>query len=141
MELESMKTALKAERPVPMALWSKDHWSTFAYLETRAVDHGGGINFSHMRCDIARHPGYAHSGCSREFGGGPYPTRLKNGFEMKDHDDWDCLEDLAAAGLIENKGTGMNPVVKLTEKGREIANKLRVWKEKGGQFSGFTVEI
>ncbi len=30
-----------AGAPVPVELWSKDHWSTLAYIETVMVEHGG----------------------------------------------------------------------------------------------------
>jgi hypothetical protein len=43
-----------------------------------------------------------------------YPTRLRNDVELSDHDDWDCLDDAEAAGLIESAGTGINPTYKLT---------------------------
>lgn len=138
MERISQRPALEnAPRPVPPELWGKDHWSTFGYVETRIVDHGGAINFSHMRCDVGRHPGYAHAGCSSEFGGGPYPTKLKGGAELKDHDDWDCLEDAERAGYIENTGTGVNPHYRMTEAGRPLAAKLRAHKQQGGSFANF----
>lgn len=99
--------------PIPMERFGKDHWSTFAYVETRAVDHKGTIEHDHMRCDADRHPLLALAGRrTAVVGFGPtgttkYPTRVRGG-EVADHDDYDCLDDLVAAGLLT---VTMPPVV------------------------------
>lgn len=117
--------------------FGKDHWSVFAYLETCAVDRNGVVGRDQMRCDSSRHPGlvgrYAATGLGNEK---KYPTRLKDG-EIQDHDDWDCFDDLEAAGLVTWEGTGANPVVGMTEAGIEMAGKLRGHKSKGGSFAMF----
>jgi hypothetical protein len=100
--------------PVPPARFGTDPWSTFAYVETRIVDYTGLLDHDHMRCNTARHPAMqAVKSTGRMFGGldGKYPTMLKTvgkdadgkwGVEdLADHDDYDCLDDLAAAGLLE----------------------------------------
>lgn len=112
-----------------------DHWSTFAYVETCVVDKDGIVTKERMRCIDHRHPFFAHRGgdASR------YPTRLKFDRLRENHDDWDCIDDLEAAGLLENKGTGVNPVFKLTVYGEEVAGRLRVHKGRGGSFSDFEV--
>jgi hypothetical protein len=46
--------------PVPMTLFGTDHWSTFGYVETRAVDHKGLLDHDHMRCHAGRHPVMLH---------------------------------------------------------------------------------
>lgn len=120
---------------VPMKDWGRDHWSTLAYLETRAVDHNGSIERMHMRCDPHPHPGLAHIGW-RTGHGSKYPTRLREG-ELQDHDDWSCMEDVEHAGLLENIGTGINPVVKLTDYGMIVCNALRNHKASGGSFGNF----
>lgn len=120
---------VKKPKYIPPEQWGRDHRSLLLYLETICVDHSGvvgfenGRGFSHMRCDATRHP-YR--------GGDPYrgehqpgPTRLADGTKLQDHDDWDCLDDLEAAGLVENVGTGANPVVKLTAAGWTEAHRLR----------------
>jgi hypothetical protein len=100
--------------PVPMERWGKDHWSTFAYVETRIVDHKGKLNADHMRTHANRHPMLlAAKRVGRMFGGGDaYPTRLKRALplgqvtgdpqpvELPHHDDYDCLDDAIAAGLL-----------------------------------------
>lgn len=126
--------------PVPMKSWAKDHWSTFAYLETIAVESGGkGMpDLRRMRCDIDRHPGLAvASPMGGRAGMKKYPTRLKDGKQRRDHDDWDCVDDMEAAGLIEIHGTGIHPIVKLTREGEKMAAKLRAHKGSGGHFATF----
>lgn len=105
------------ENPVPVSRWGKDHWTTFAYVETRWVDHHGMLSHDKMRCDRQRHlvfyaakrrvitgfPGLAD--------GAKYPTRLKTEtpggdgrwgvVELAAHDDYDCLDDAIREGLIE----------------------------------------
>jgi len=118
---------------VSIEKFGKDHWSTFAYAECRIVDNKGVPKKEHMRCDIDRHPGHAHRGSGQQ----KYPTMLKGGVKLHDHDDWDCIDDLEAAGFIETLGTGINPVWKLTKKGKEVAGLLRGWKADGGMFAKF----
>jgi len=119
---------------IPLADFGRDHWSAFGYIETRIVDHGGVPQKNQLRCIHKRHPFFAHSGgdASR------YPTRLKGGRTQADHDDWDCLDDLEEAGLLENVGTGVNRVYRLTDLGREVAGRLRGHKGQGGSFSNFS---
>lgn len=114
--------------------FGRDHWSTFAYIETRCVDHGGVPDRRRMRTDRDRHPAYV-APYTPEFSQ-KYPTRLKSG-EKTNHDDWDCAEDLEAAGLIEIKGAGLHPVYKMTDRGNEVAGRLRSHKTKGGSIATF----
>ena len=93
-----------SEPPVDPTRFGQDHWSTFAYIETRIVDHKGTINHDHMRCHGRRHPMMLQaknsvSGFSAD--GSRYATRLAGGDELHDHDDYDCIDDLIAAGLLE----------------------------------------
>lgn len=107
-----------SEPPVPMERFGKDHWSTFAYLECRAVDNRGMLDHRHMRCHGGRHPlfldaYYAGRSCSdaglpaRD--GRDYATRLKGARdesgrfgseELVDHDDYDCIGNLVAGGFV-----------------------------------------
>jgi hypothetical protein len=124
--------ATRAERPRPtLETFGQDHWSTFGYIETRIVDHRGVPDLRHMRCDKDRHPFKAH------VEGPTPPTRLRDGTELPDHDDWDCLDDLVLAGLLESTGTAVNPTFKLTDEGHRIAALLRKHKGSGGSFSTF----
>lgn len=125
--------------PVPISSFGRDHWSTLCYVETRCVDHAGVIQKEHMRCDPRRHPGHAHRGSSGEFGGNrAYPTRLQGSVDLPDHDDWDCIDDLEAACLIESAGAGLNPVFKMTGFGWDMVSLIRQFKAKGGSFSAFS---
>lgn len=118
---------------IPMSEWGKDHWSTLAYLETRAVDHSGLIDNRHMRCNPRLHRIFAHSG---SFSGKEYPTRLKRS-ELENHDDWSCVEDMVSAGLIEAWFSESRGKIKFTDYGQSVANLLRVHKMNGGSFSTF----
>lgn len=117
---------------VPREKWGKDHWSTFAYLETRCVDYKGELDRQHLRIDPDLHPGLAHRGSM----GKKYPTRLKDGEEVQNHDDMSCLDDIEQQGLIIAIGTGMH-LYSITDKGSEIARQLRKHKSNGGSFATF----
>lgn len=120
---------------VPMSKFGKDHWSTFAYIETRIVDHKGEPNKRHMRCNNKRHPQHAHIDTGKE-----YPTILFGGVKLHDHDDWDCLDDLEQCGLLTQpkmRGTGLFPVYELTDTGKQVAAQLREHKSAGGSFANF----
>jgi hypothetical protein len=109
--------------PVPITLFGTDHWSTFAYVETRAVDHKGLLDHDHMRCHARRHPVMLHAKRRISAGsadGSRYPTRIKASAtpdpdgrygvtEVPDHDDYDCLDDLIAAGLLDPRMPVVGP--------------------------------
>ena len=125
-----------------MDKWGKDHWSTFAYVESLAVNSGEkGIAIPDnvkMRTNEKTHPhlvgnmGYM----TDAFNGSGYPTRLKDG-QMKGHDDWDCLDDAVREGLLFDVGTGLNRAFKLTEFGFAISAQLRHHKAEGKVFHTF----
>lgn len=110
------------ETPVEVARFGKDHWSTFAYVETRIMDYKGVLDHDHMRCDEDRHMFMAGAGKRAQmFGGGlstkKYPTRLKKATRVSgvweveekfDHDDYDCLLDAIGVGLLEVAMPGVN---------------------------------
>lgn len=138
--LQEEREAARQERQPVATLenFGRDHWTTFLYIETRCVDHGGVPNRVHMRCDRRRHPLFAHmvpADGMRESG---YPTRLRDGAELHDHDDWDCVADLMAEGLLENFGLSMDPVYRLTQDGIRVASLLRVYKSTKGTLDGFS---
>jgi hypothetical protein len=114
---------------IPVRQWGRDHWSLLLYLETVAVDHGGvigwgaGQGFIRLRCDPGTHPLLcgprltAPASCQ--------PTRLANDERIEAYDDWDCFDDLEAAGFVANVGTGTNPVVQFTDRGWTKVGELR----------------
>ena len=133
---------------VPIARWGQDHWSTFAYLETRAVDGKGIIDNRKMRCNTRLHRHFADfDPFTKELhDGSRYPTRLKDG-EIERHDDWSCLEDMVAAGLItaqwrvRHAGAAFGNSqarVALTATGQALAAQLRAHKANGGKWPNFT---
>jgi len=126
------EAATPASGPIPMARWGKDHWSTLAYIETRIVDHKGVPNRDHMRTDASVHPGLTGS-AARVLGLSTrkYPTRLNDGALVAAHDDWSCLDDAEAAGLLESGGTGIHPVYRLTPLGAQVCAALRLHKPNG----------
>lgn len=99
--------------PTPMNLFGKDHWSTFAYVEDATVNNRGLLGHDQLRCNSRRHPVFMAAKTFRlsDMDASRYPTRLKahtepdqdGGYgttDLTDHDDYDCLFDLIAAGLL-----------------------------------------
>lgn len=125
--------------PVTVDRFGSDHWSTFAYIETVVVDRKGAPDLRRMRGDADRHPGLAVNAARCESGRIKYPTRLKGGVLLHDHDDHDCVNDLAAAGFVEVRGTGISPIYRLTSRGCAAAAALRAHKGAGGKFSDFVL--
>lgn len=111
---------------VPVEKFGRDHWSTLLYVETRCVDAGGVIDEKmRMRCDPDRHPEHATLNAI-VLNDRKYPTRLADGTNLDDHDDWDCLDDMAAAGWLIVGGTTQRPVITLTDEGwRKAAERRR----------------
>ena len=131
-------TKVPVPTPIPVEMWGKDHWSTFAYIEVRCVDHKGQPDRQHMRCDVDLHPGLApHRRGFSDHTPKKYPTRLKGGVEVQDHDDWSCIDDMEEAGLLKWEGSGIYPIFVLTDKGKVVAGRLRAHKANGGNFAGF----
>lgn len=134
--------------------FGKDHWSLLAYIETRVIDFNvapnvGELDREHLSCNEKKHPmliGYRTSG----LGWNPkYGTKLKGYWnkdttvnpnrQLGDHDDWDSLQELEDAGMIEVQSQ-VNGFVKLTELGYKVCAKLREHKGRGGMFANFEYE-
>lgn len=93
------------------------------YAETVCVDRRGVPEKQRMRCDNRLHPQHAH--LPQTFGTFNSHTRLAGKAIAVDHDDWDCIEDMAREGLIEIGGTGLHPIWRLTDEGWKYAHSLR----------------
>jgi len=139
----------ESEDMAPIENWGSDHWSTFAYLETCAVDNKGVINNNRMRCNPRLHRGFANIMHGEIVDGSEYPTRLKDGV-MKKHDDWSCIEDMVVAGLVtafwrvkkHGEAFGCNEGrIELTPLGFTVAGELRAYKASGGNYKNFTPSI
>jgi hypothetical protein len=130
---------------IPPEQWGQDHWSLLGYVNVR---YAGSIplELDHMRCNFERHPllvGFRQSLVSNTgtIWKTEYSTRLRgntreNPVRAAGHDDWDCLDDLEAAGLVDVISL-VNGLVFLTEKGQEVANRLVRHKAQGGKFATF----
>lgn len=113
-----------------------DHWSVLLLVEDTAVNHGGYVHHlsDHMRRMSRR-----------------LRTTLHDGTQAPvDHDDWSCLADLGAEGLV-NEIDGGKPLfdqrVSLTTYGWYVAGLLRRARAEGkndkdfvAPFYGFTPE-
>lgn len=107
-----VKTEKWDKQPVPEERWGKDHWTTLLYLETCAVDLRGRVEHAKMRTSRRnwRLAGVVH-GVANVMERDKYPTRLvpvqaeraqyDSVHLTGGHDDWECLQDLADAGLLE----------------------------------------
>lgn len=135
-------------QPIPINQWGQDHWSTFAYLETLVVDGDGVIDNRRMRCNPRLHRELANMGGFERtvIDGSKYPTRLKDGATKEKHDDWSCLEDMVAQGLIDAFWRLKHPdevfgnteaKIKFTPQGMKIAHQLREFKAQGGRCQDF----
>jgi len=126
--------------------FGKDHWSLFAYIETRCVDYEGKLDLDHLR--IKNNAIGSPSSLMRPTWKASYGTHLSGyaakdgtgkGRQLPNHDDLDCIEDFEDAGYILNMGTGLNPACKMTKLGYEVAAKLRQHKAEGNDFATFKI--
>ncbi len=104
----------------PFGVPGRDHASTLLYLQTVEASHNGVVknhnNGEHLRWKLRKYP-FAWE--SPDDG-----TRLWDGSVIGNHDDYDCLEDLEAIGLLVNVGTGFQPVVHLTKRGYDACSAM-----------------
>lgn len=138
--------------------FGKDHWALLAYVETTCVDGANGfghLDRSKMRCNEHKHPafksvialasGWKLSYSSRLYGFFEFAERndpekaIEAGLQLRDHDDWDCLEDLAAAGYVKVLSLA-NAFIRMTDEGLRVTALLRAHKANGGQYAGFVLE-
>lgn len=118
--------------------WGRDHWSTFAYalccvrkacVENRRYgkkdDTHGWVKKPQMRTNSLRHRHLAFHPSWRPGGDADpviYPTRLKAGIQIHWHDDWDCLRDLEAYGLLKLRVD--SSYVEITDAGVDVAKQI-----------------
>lgn len=135
---------------VPMALWSKDHWSTLGYVESVIVDCAGfQVGADPRMRSNRRHFRVMHEECPRpkRFGktamgvvmNAEHGTRLKDGSTVPNHDDWMCIQDMAAEGFFTVGPDEIEPgvTISLSKKGMAFAESLRRHKSNGGVFANF----
>ena len=141
----------------PADKFGKDHWSLLAYVEHCCVngrDGFGKLDRRRLRCNPNNHmlagvysndTQWKLNHGTRSAGFFDFEERndpekaIAAGVQLLDHDDWDCLDDLEAAGYIEVLSL-VNGFVKMTVTGCDVAAKLRAHKAHGGQFAGFRLD-
>lgn len=152
---------LKEDGYVPVTKFGKDHWSTLAYMETVMVECGGfQVGFDCRMRQARRNTRVMLDECrspKRTTSFNPVPpfgwddkwsTFLGDGSQVMGHDDWDCVQDMAAAGFLSfRKGKrakvaaaeDVQPkvVLHLSDLGRAMADRVRAHKAKGGSFANF----
>lgn len=147
---------MKQEDFVKIEQFGKDHWSTFMYATLKAIDYDGyevGYD-AHMRSNRRNYrvlkeenptPGYAKGALTND---GVVMTdnqgsRLKGNVVLKGHDDWDCLQDAAQAGLFMQSPDEIQPKVKLklSVLGLEVTRQLLNHKQNGGNYAGFIPDM
>lgn len=123
---------------IPPKQFGKDHWNLLAYVETCAVDHRNRLDHECMRGNPATHPFLRNDAYQRDRGqwGSSHSTRLRDGKTIDGHDDWDCLDDLDDAGLVEIISL-VNGFVRMTDYGLAISAQLRRHKATGGKYQDF----
>lgn len=125
---------------IPIENFGKDHWSVLSYVKSKceeSKDEVGVLERMEMRCNVNTHPQWAPKVLHKEslqwgpgqgtrlagyfdFPEGTDPEKyLSAGVQLRDHDDWDCLEDLRAAGYIEVISMDQG-LVKLTSLGKHF---------------------
>lgn len=135
----------------PVEKFSKDHWSTFAYAESCCVDGKDGVGqlaLAKMRCNGTKRPlmganaRWQPSWGTRLMGFFDFPERQNPdsaaaaGLQLLDHDDWDCVDDLEAAGFLEVLN-GTHGRVRMTSLGNQVAAAARKHKTEGKQYATF----
>lgn len=142
-----------ADTYIPIEFWGVDHWSTLAYMDAVMVDCGGfevGLD-ARMRSNrrnyqvmaqqnpAPRRPGNANPGRHAVVMRVEHGTRLNNQQTVENHDDWSCIQDMAAAGLLNKTVDKVEPRAKLafSSMGRAISSALRDHKTHGGRYANF----
>jgi len=127
--------------PIPRAQWGGDHWSVLAYVHSVVVN-GAAIEPSRMQTNPTRHPllqgeaqrrsllPYNPDHCTRLIDPDGVVTYLH------EHDDWDCLDELEDAGLVEIVSL-INGIVRLTPDGFAVAQALVAHRGQGGSYATF----
>lgn len=127
--------------------FGKDHWSTLAFLETQIVDRTLPIDLRRMRVNDSKR-GFSNgnmnifpSDKSIHKWIDEWSTELKDGSLSSGHDDIDVVDDLEKFGYLNNNGTHINIIPKLTEKGLKVCNAIRKHKGEGGSFATFDLNM
>jgi len=118
--------------------FSKDHWSTLVFVETRCVDNKGILDKDRMRCNMNRHAALRgqQRSSNHKWDGEKLGTILSDGTVLSEHDDWDCLIDMAKVGFVAIIDIDLG-IVSLTDRGWKFAHQLRRFIAEGGKYRDF----
>jgi hypothetical protein len=138
---------------VPAELFGNDHLGTLLYVDSVMVDNGGfqvgsdprmksnRRNFRVMAQQCPRPKRTSREGSFSVVMSPEHATRLRDGTVVRDHDDWACLQDMAALGYFTVPVDEIEPgvVLHFSDLGRAVANDLRAHKAAGGSISDFVI--
>jgi hypothetical protein len=141
-------------RHIPMEQWGNDHWSSLGYIETVMVDVGcfqigsdPNMRFNQRNLDMLEEscPSPKRIGPQGRATEAMHPedaTLLKDGVQIDQHDDWNCIQDMALSGLFTISLEELQPGAKLrfSEKGQLLAAMLRQHKAAGDSLETFDPE-
>ncbi|KWU17954.1 hypothetical protein [Burkholderia cenocepacia] len=147
------RSTFTADDFIPASHWGKDHWSTLAYIDTVMTDVAGfqvgsdarmrsnRRNFRVMTAECPR-PRRATHRSAEVVMDLEHGSRLRDGFVVKNHDDWGCVQDMAEAGLFTVGPADVQPkeTLHLSRKGQHWVAELRKHKQAGGSFSEFSAD-
>lgn len=150
--MDTAPTSFTEDDFIPMAYWGRDHWSTLAYIDAVMVECSGfqvgrdarmksnRRNFRVMgqECPKPKRPGDNVSMFAQPMER-EHATKLNNGQQVANHDDWFCVQDMAAEGLFNQAPDDIQPgvVLSLSAKGVQTVNLLRDHQRNGGQLAQF----
>lgn len=146
-----------AEDFVPPKFWGVDHWKTLAYIDTVMTDCAGfevgldprmraGRRMFRVLAQDCPTPKRANGTSGRSAASmarpSDYPTRLRGGQELANHDDWNCVQDMAAANLFDVGPDSVQPGrnLRFSAKGQAWVGAYRQFKQNGGQAVNFSAE-
>lgn len=149
-------TIITDENYIEPARWGRDHWSTLAYIDSRMTDFGEpylmGID-PKMRTKRRHLRVFAEANAFNSAKARTYyrtrgqttigqddGSRLRDNTIVRNHDDFDCIQDFAAAGLLTVTPDKIEPgtAISFSDKGREVMGALRLHKQAGGQWIDFS---
>lgn len=145
---------------IPVANWSKDHWSMMAYMNSVMTDTGSGfqVGYDPRMTHGRRNYRVMRGDCPNPLRPNPtniagpvmdeqYSTRIVEDdgtrSAIKGHDDWSCVQDFANAGMLTQSVDDVEPAVFLTfsELGDTFAAALTKHKRDGGMFGNMVAPV
>lgn len=69
-----------------------------------------------------------------------WSTKLNDGQQIFGHDDWCCLQDFAAEGLLSTDTVVPGKIIQLSSKGHDLVSRLRRHKQDGKMYESYRAE-